>query len=111
MVFEYECEQQERKYISVTYDAVTELHNITKRNVNYFHDLSFFANAKILSFFAPILFGVFFVFRFILIFGNPFGRNGIVTSGTEGVATKDSSYRECHSHKKATFSKRLYGVG
>ena len=49
---------------------------------------------KILSFFAPTLFGVFVVFRFILILGDLFGRNGIVSAGEKLITPKQSEQRQ-----------------
>lgn len=37
--------------------------------------------------------------------------NGIVSAGAKGIAPKDAPYRKSETHKKATFLKRLNGVG
>ena len=37
--------------------------------------------------------------------------NGIVSAGAKGIAPKDAPHRKSKAHKKATFLKRLNGVG
>ena len=50
-------------------------------------------------------------FRFVLVFGYLFRRNGVIPSRKERIAAKYTPYRQKKSHKKASFHKRLCGVG
>jgi len=69
---------------------------------------SFYGNSSLLLFFVTV-FGI--LSPIPLVFRNFLWRNGVIAARREGLAAKDPPHGQSETHKKATFGKRLDGVG